>query len=194
MRLKRLQRLNGSEVNAIKCPTIRCGFCRAQPRIGLQSDSVVHRGSHNPSDIPMKILAPVDGSPASLRAVKLAIELAAGRRETRIILLNVQNIPMLAPTEGARAVMAILIEEEEERASAEALREAIRACEGAGVLFTVRIERGTPAAVIHQIAGEEKADHIVMGTRGLGGIRGLLGSVSTQVLHLVGEVPVTLLK
>ena len=33
-----------------------------------------------------------------------------------------------------------------------------------------------------------------MGTRGLGGIRGLLGSVSTQVLHLVGEVPVTLLK
>ena len=89
--------------------------------------------------------------------------------------------------------MAILIEEEE-RASAGALREAIRACEGAGVLFTVRIERGTPAAVIHQIAGEEKADHIVMGTRGLGGIRGLLGSVSTQVLHLVGEVPVTLLK
>ena len=52
--------------------------------------------------------------------------------------------------------MAILIEEEEERASAEALREAIRACEGAGVLFTVRIERGTPAAVIHQIAGEDK--------------------------------------
>jgi nucleotide-binding universal stress UspA family protein len=142
----------------------------------------------------MKILAPVDGAPASLRAVKLAIELAAGRRETRIILLNVQNIPMLAPTEGARAVMAILIEEEEERASAEALRGALRACEGAGVLFTVRIERGTPAAVIHQIAGEEKADHIVMGTRGLGGIRGLLGSVSTQVLHLVDEVPVTLLK
>ena len=66
----------------------------------------------------MKILAPVDGSPASLLAVKLAIELTAGRRETRIILLNVQNIPMLAPTEGARAVMAILIEEEEERASA----------------------------------------------------------------------------
>ena len=39
--------------------------------------------------------------------------------------------------------------------------------------------------MIHRIAGEEKADHIIMGTRGLGGIRGLLlGSVSTQVPHL----------
>lgn len=86
-------------------------------------------------------------------------------------------------------------EEEEERASAEALREATRACEAAGTLFTVRVKRGPPAAVIHQIAGEEKANHIIMGTRGLGGIRGLLlGSVSTQVLHLVGNVPVTLVK
>ena len=112
----------------------------------------------------MKILAPVDGSPASLRAVKLAIELAAGRQQTTIVLLNVQNIPMLTLTESARAVMAIWLEEEEERASAEALREATRACEAAGALFTVRVERGPPAAVIHpQIAGEEKANHIIMG-------------------------------
>jgi nucleotide-binding universal stress UspA family protein len=142
----------------------------------------------------MKFLAPVDGSPASLRAVKLAIELAAGRQQTTIVLLNVQNIPMLALSESARAVMAIL-EEEEQRSSSEALREATRACEAAGAPFTVRVERGPPAAVIHQIAGEEKATHIIMGTRGLGGIRGLLlGSVSTQVLHLVDDVPVTLVK
>jgi nucleotide-binding universal stress UspA family protein len=36
--------------------------------------------------------------------------------------------------------------------------------------------------------------HIVMGTRGLGGVRGLLlGSVATQLLHLT-DVPVTLVK
>ena len=127
----------------------------------------------------MKILAPVDGSPASLRAVKLAIELAAGRQQTSIVLLNVQNIPMLTLTESARAVMAVWLEEEEERTSAEALREAARACEAAGAVFTVRVERGPPAAVIHKIAGEEKANHIIMGARGLGGIRGLLlGSIS----------------
>jgi nucleotide-binding universal stress UspA family protein len=103
----------------------------------------------------MKILVPVDGSPASLRAVKLAIVLAAGPQQTTIVLLNVQNIPMPTLTESARAVMAIWLEEEEERASAEALREATRACETAGARITVRVETGPPAAVIHQIAGEE---------------------------------------
>jgi nucleotide-binding universal stress UspA family protein len=58
----------------------------------------------------------------------------------------------------------------------------------------VRYERGEPAATIDQIGREESIDHIVMGTRGLGSIRGLLvGSVATRVLHLV-EVPVTLVK
>ena len=62
-------------------------------RIGLRSDlGAPHRASHNPSDLSMKILVPVDGSPASLRAVKLAIELAAGRQQTTIVLLNEQYV------------------------------------------------------------------------------------------------------
>ena len=41
------------------------------------------------------------------------------------------------------------------------------------------------------VAREEHVAHIIIGTRGLGGVRGLLlGSVATQ-LHLAG-VPVTL--
>jgi nucleotide-binding universal stress UspA family protein len=57
-----------------------------------------------------------------------------------------------------------------------------------------RSERGVVAATIDRLAREEHVAHIIMGTRGLGGVRGLLlGSVTTQLLHLA-DVPVTLVK
>ena len=140
----------------------------------------------------MKFLVAVDGSPASARAVDLAIKFTTEWRQASMILLNVQNLAMLGPGTGMMA--AAWIEEEEERAGEEALKGAVAACQAAGVHFTARSERGAPAATIDQIAREEKVDHIIMGTRGLGSIRGLLvGSVATQVLHLV-DVPVTLVK
>ena len=142
----------------------------------------------------MKFLVAVDGSPASLRAVNLAIKFATGRQPASMILLNVQNPAMLGLTEGAGVMPAAWIEEEEERAGEEVLKGPIVACQAAGVLFTARSERGAPAAMIDQTAREENVDHIIMGTRGLSSIRGLLvGSVATQVLHLV-DVPVTLVK
>jgi nucleotide-binding universal stress UspA family protein len=42
----------------------------------------------------MKFLVPLDGSPASLRAVKLAIKFAMEREQASIVLLNVQNLAM----------------------------------------------------------------------------------------------------
>ena len=45
-----------------------------------------------------------------------------------------------------------------------------------------------------QAAQDEGIEHIVMGTRGLGSIQGLLlGSVAMKVIHLA-EVPITLIK
>ena len=53
---------------------------------------------------PSKILIPVDGSPASLRALDLAIKMATQNLGTSLVLLNVQNIPAieLAGTSEAR--------------------------------------------------------------------------------------------
>ena len=48
-----------------------------------------------------------------------------------------------------------------------------------------RVEVGDPAATILAAASEEKPDFIVMGTRGLGSMKGLLmGSVSHKVVQL----------
>lgn len=45
------------------------------------------------------------------------------------------------------------------------------------------IKRGNPRDVICQYASENDIDCIVMGRRGIGGIRGTLGSVSASVLR-----------
>lgn len=142
----------------------------------------------------MKILVPVDGSAASLRALKLAIDQAKSRQATSILVINVQNLGTLSMPEGAGIMPPAWVEQEEERAGREILKEPRALCEQAAISHAVRVERGGIAATIGRVTRDDHVDHIVMGTRGLGGVRGLLlGSVATQVLHLV-DVPVTFVK
>jgi nucleotide-binding universal stress UspA family protein len=142
-----------------------------------------------------KILVPVDGSAASVRAVRLAIDhVKALRAEASLILVNVQNFSTLGLPEGTEIMPAAWIAEKEESAAREALKEAVAVCREAGIGYVTRAERGGVAATIDRVAREERVQHIFMGTRGLGGVRGLLlGSVTTQALHLV-DVPTTLVK
>jgi nucleotide-binding universal stress UspA family protein len=56
----------------------------------------------------------------------------------------------------------------------------------------VRVESGDPASTIVSVAAAEKPDMLVMGSRGLGDIQGLLmGSVSHKVSHLAPCTVVT---
>jgi nucleotide-binding universal stress UspA family protein len=141
-----------------------------------------------------QVLVPVDGSPASLRAVDFAIEMAAQTSSTSLVLLNVQNIPAIELAAASEAMANDWLQETALRASDKALKEARGQCENASVAFMTLVRTGHPAEVIAQVASEEDIKHIVMGTRGLGRIKGLLlGSVATQVIHLV-DVPITLIK
>jgi len=138
----------------------------------------------------MKILVPVDGSPESTRAVKLAIDQVKAVAGASLV----QNFGTLGIGEGAGIMPPAWIEQEKERVATEALREAVATCREAGVPYVTRSERGPVAATIDGVAREEHVAHIVMGSRGLGGVRGLLlGSVTTQLLHLA-DVPVTIVK
>lgn len=142
----------------------------------------------------MTTLVPFDGSPAALRAVHLAIDQAKSRPMHNIVVLNVQNIATQDLPDGAGIMPPGWITAQEEQAGSEILAEPRTLCERAGVPYEVRVEIGGIAATIERVAREGGADHIIMGTRGLGGVRSLLlGSVATKVLKLV-NVPVTLVK
>jgi nucleotide-binding universal stress UspA family protein len=139
----------------------------------------------------MRILVPVDGSAPSLRAVKHALALVDGGE---IILVNVQSRDTLGTSDFAAVVT---VEEDRrlaERRSRQALRRAIRLCRDAGVRFAARAEIGPVAETIAALARREGADQIVIGSRGLKGLRRLLlGSVATRVAELA-RVPVTIVK
>jgi nucleotide-binding universal stress UspA family protein len=141
-----------------------------------------------------KILIPVDGSPASLRAIEFAIEMVGQNPGASLVLLHVSNIPAIDLAGVSEVMASDWLQEAASRASAKALKDAIGKCEGASVVFRTLIKAGQTAETIAQVAHEEDVKHIVMGTRGLGAIKGLLlGSVATQVIHLAG-VPITLIK
>jgi len=139
-----------------------------------------------------KILVPFDGSPASLRAVDFAIAMANQNPGTSLVLLNVQN---LGATElAAGEFMFSDWQEQLSQASAKALKDAIAKSEAANVGFETLSRAGQPAEAIAQVARDKGIEHIVMGTRGLGRIQGLLmGSVAMKVIHLA-QVPITLIK
>ena len=138
-----------------------------------------------------RILVPVDGSDAALRALRHAVHLAKLIGEADVHLLNVQ--PPISGSVGAfvgTEVIARFHHEESENALAAARQLLER--EGLPVHAAMRV--GSAGTAIADHAGELSCDEIVMGTRGLGRIGSLvLGSVATQVVHLA-EAPVTLIK
>jgi nucleotide-binding universal stress UspA family protein len=115
----------------------------------------------------MKILVPVDGSPASIRAVKLAINQVKTVAGANLVIVNVQNLATLGLAEGMGIMPPAWIEQQEETAAMEALQQPVAACREAGVTYLTRSERGAVAATIDHVAREEHVAHIIMGTRGL---------------------------
>jgi len=140
----------------------------------------------------MKLLVPLDGSAASQLALDHALWLALRDPASVVLLLNVQNMESLG-----RSDIAVRTGRERDEAiqhSEPVLRASVLKCQESGVRHEALAEFGPVGETIERIAREASVDQIVMGTRGLGRLRGLLlGSVATQVVHLT-RVPVTLVK
>lgn len=137
-------------------------------------------------------LIPIDGSAAALRALAHALQCLAPGEGSEVHLLNVQ-----APLRHAlpNPLLSPDVEQAELRHSGEQLLlPALAQASAAGRRCTPHVRIGIAAAEIAACAAEQGCDAIVMGTRGLGKVSGLvLGSVAQKTVHLA-DVPVTLVK
>lgn len=140
-----------------------------------------------------KILLPVDGSPTSLRAVRLVIANFAATPQVHIHLVNVQE-PAPAEIVLDAGLTAEAWQAEYQKAGREALAESCMALQEANVPFSASVEVGNAADQIVARARKLGCTQIVMGTRGLSALASLvLGSVATRVVH-AADCPVMLVK
>lgn len=140
----------------------------------------------------MKILLPVDGSDASLDAVRHALRLIHAGLRASFVLANVQEPATLY--EVVVAHDAEVIENVSAAAGAHALEAAQALVRAAGVEFESEVGTGDPGHVLVEIGENYGCELVIMGARGVGALHAtLLGSVSTSVLHASG-VPVMIVK
>lgn len=153
------------------------------------------------------VVVAYDGSDQALEAVKKAGEIVAAEADAKLHLVFVTTHPnaqlpanfnsaSFDPQQYLLSVEDIMdlynktIEEETEK-----VKEGIGGTlDSLGDKAVIEVIPGyTPAADILSYAEKEGADLIVMGSRGLGAIRGVLGSVSYAVLR-ESPIPVLVVK
>ena len=139
----------------------------------------------------MKMLVCVDGSAQSMKAVDKAAEIASGCQINEVSLIHVYE-PI--PLTYIEYVNASQYKEQTERIDElnrqlvadrrEMLQKAAASFKDKGIEPDMILEEGHPSHTIAQLAEEKKFDMIVMGNRGIGGLKKLiLGSVSNAVIQ-----------
>jgi nucleotide-binding universal stress UspA family protein len=135
-----------------------------------------------------KILIAIDGSPASNRAIGLGAEMATVHDASLYLLNVIRDIQIPADMKDMGRVENLgetrlgvlehvanqILDSAEERAKKKGAKN-VRKSMG----------RGDPATIIARYAKRHKIDLIVIGTRGLGKVKGMLmGSVSRKVANI----------
>ena len=140
-----------------------------------------------------KILAAYDGSKAANKALDKAIELCKTTPEAKLEVLHVYDFPRFYVAEGFVPVPASMNKDFYELAE-RTVEEAKKRVVAAGLESKVEMVQGAPAETILEYAQKSGADLIVIGSRGLGGIREfVLGSVSHNVVQHA-RIPVLVVK
>ena len=135
------------------------------------------------------LLVPFDGSPCAQRALALACQRYLDGGYASVVALNVQT-----PMASSQFVSEQMIHDHQHQLSEEALEKARKVAAKFNITLVCATACEEPATAIVGFARKSKGDEIIMGTRGLGRLGGLLlGSTATRVVQLA-DVPVTLVK
>ncbi|RBW70665.1 universal stress protein [Bacillus taeanensis] len=137
-----------------------------------------------------KILAAYDGSELSQKALRHAVEMTKQNKESELIVVSAVNPtgPMTHPSIYEQIAQSLT---EQAQELIEDVKQTLDSLSNNTSTFVIM---GNPAQKIVEFADSNKVDLIVMGSRGLGGIRELfLGSVSHNVLQQA-HCPVLIIK
>ena len=139
----------------------------------------------------MKILLPVDGSEASMAAVRLALAWRQAGLQADFVLVNVQEPPNLydmVVVHDAQALDAVRA-----AVGAELLAPAEALITAAGARCEIEVAGGDPGHVLVDLIENYGCQAVVMGAHGAGDGTGPLGSVALALLAH-SPVPVTVVR
>ncbi len=145
-----------------------------------------------------RILLATDGSQSSLRALQKTVEIA-GPLEAEVTVIAVAQVIPVYRAAGYHGALfdgeqLAMLEKDMENVARETLDKTQSILKEKGIPTKTVLGQGQPADVICQTAEEGGYDMIVIGSRGMGGIKGvILGSVSIKVVHLA-RTPVLIVK
>ena len=153
----------------------------------------------------MKILVCIDGSEKSKKVMEEAVLIATGCQINDLAVINVYE-PMpystsaswgsrsYSLTEEDNAYMLRLQEQEKEERK-QYLQQAVEFFEEKDLKARAILKEGSPAHTIVSTAFEEGINMIVIGSRGLGGLKkAFLGSVSSAVIQEADNCTVAVVK
>jgi nucleotide-binding universal stress UspA family protein len=137
------------------------------------------------------VLLPEDGSDSAFNAAQYVIDFIEKHGPVEVHIVNVKPKPLTWQAHGMaeeaiNSYMAI--------DAHLAMKPVVHALDEEGIAHQTHIEVGDVGEAVVALANDLGCDHIVMGTRGLGVISGIvLGSVTRKVLHRA-KVPVICIK
>lgn len=143
-----------------------------------------------------KVLVPFDDSPSSQNALKNAVQLVEGVEGSELVVLKVVEwhdynaetfkiaTRMSGVLEDSLDTKTVAeIGDEAQNTEIARIKEEVESILGASEGIDVAVANGSPHDAIVAYASENDFDCIVMGHRGMGVIRGMLGSVAYSVLQ-----------